>query len=348
MIYMPYLLSQWAEEHCLQRAHDIFPRDGIVIPIIEPMTHSWFKSSKGIAAWTRAGRTALLIVNPYQKEFARRPGVVSYSAIRESGLLKTTHIDGDTLIPTLLIHAGTTLESVKMVLAKQAVRAVVHRSPLDPVSLSALLSDCHILFHVFDVDTTNDAYRAQFAGQAKTILLQNAFVKAPKNLLYSEAASCLHHLPFRCKAAKADGISDLLIETGHRVDTRGGSPTICAMHIGFTLDAKLEVWMQHFVGSSTTSADKPPEATLLAVEGAEADDRDDRMRYGDSFLLAAEKLRLLKLENPNIWLDSHGVALLLSALSRNKELIPRDVKEYSFLHYLEVMHRLCAVRVDVR
>ena len=38
----------------------------------------------------------------------------------------------------------------------------------------------------------------------------------------------------------------------------------------------------------------------------------------------------------------------MSELSRNKELIPRDVKEYSFLHYLEVMHRLCAVRVDVR
>lgn len=313
MLYMPYLLSREREGACLRRANLILPNDGQVIPIVEPVTSAWINEWKGLSNWLQSGRRALLVVNPYQNEFADKPQTICYADIRQQGLLNETSINEAALIPTLLIHDEMGIESIEAVLSVQDVQAVVHRGMPDSARLSHLLAKRRIEFHVFDVGCTQRSYRRQFHGQARNILMKDSFIKAGSNRDYEEKPYCLHELPYVCASEGADGVSDFLTETADFPDKGGNAPKVAAIHIAYAMEEDMEVWMRHFVGEST--------------------DKSRKADYSDNFLLAA---------NPHIWLDSNGCRLLLAALLKQTGAYAPEVKEYSLLHYLEVMHRLCA------
>jgi len=323
VIYMPYLLTREREGDSLARANKILPNAAPVIPIIEPVGKDWHTRWNGLAQWIGGGRKALLIVNPYQKDFTAGHTIISNSELNQFGLLEQGHIDADNLLPTLLIHETLEFDGIEKILASQAIKAVIHRRMLDAPRLISLLKNSPVEYHIFDTQTIQRSYRQRFDSKYGTIVLRDAFVKATNNQSYSDVPTNLHELPAMCRQGEAIGFADYLIETKKHPAKGAGAPKAAAIHIGYIQPEEESPWMRHFFGGP--------------IKGV------PRSSYSELFLLAAEKLDAFKRDNPQIWLDSHGCRILLDIYTRKQSIQPADVKEYTLLHYIEAMHRLCAM-----
>lgn len=320
MIYMPYLLSRQKEGFCISRACEFLKPEAQVIPIIEPLMKNWHIKDTGLPKWLEAGRKALLVINPYQKQFKGKQDVVSFEEFNTSGILKSSNVDDSALLPTLLIHEKVELDDIEHILSVQPVKAVVHCRMMDDRKLLKLLETQEIEFHVFDVDVTHNSYRKRFSAKSGIVLLRDAFIKKTSNRLYSETPYRFHELPWLAEREQADGFSDYLIETKEFKDGPSTTALAAAIHVSYVIPEEDSVWMQHFVGGPIEDA--------------------PRSGYAQLFLLAAEKLVAFKKENPEIWLESHGMRLLEDAYQKEQSISPGDVKEYALLHHLEMMHRL--------
>lgn len=324
MIYMPYLLSREREGCSLARANEILPRSAPIIPIIEPVMRDWHSQWYGLAEWMSGGRKALLVINPYQKDFDKSHEVISNQELKQFGLLDHDHIDTSNLLPALLIREQTDLAEIKQILSSQQIQAVIHRRMLDADQLISLLQDSVIQYHIFDIQTVSSSYRQRFDSKFGSIALQDAFIKADNNQSYPETPRKLHTLPALCQQQDIVGFSDYLIETPKHPTNGGATAKAAAIHIGYTQPGDDGVWMSHFVGGPTKGDEMIREA------------------YSELFLKAAKKLLAFKIENPKIWLESYGCNLLLDLYERQQKITPGDVKEFALLHYIEAMNYFCS------
>lgn len=323
-MYFPYMLARERECFSIGRAHGVLPLAAPVIPIIEPICKPWTTTkSRGLEKWLSGKRRLMMIVNPHQHDSSN-----GQASEAQSDLL--TGIEAyEGLLLTVRLSAELTPEELAHIQQHHTIRAFVHvDEQIDHVVRDAVMA-CPVQFHVFDVNTTSLAYRKQFEALEGHVALDTPFQKAAANRLYSEDPEFFHCWPAVFKEKGYCGFADLLIEDGILPQGAAQQAKAAAIHLTYALPDDNAIMLRHFVG--------------LASENEHDGGRSFTPPYSDLFYGALEKIKLFMHDNPNTWLDSNGVRLLFELSKKPTNVLAAEVKEYSLLHHIELMHRNCTL-----
>ena len=110
-MYFPYLHGMQKEMLALRQSIPLLATDACVQPVIEPVRHRLASLIHTLQACENEGLPVWIVVNPMLQEFA---GVAPAPALSWGRHLMSAIQPRKLLYPTLLLHAGMTVEVVRL------------------------------------------------------------------------------------------------------------------------------------------------------------------------------------------------------------------------------------------
>ena len=110
-MYFPYLHGMQKEMLALRQSIPLLAADACVQPVIEPVRHRLASMMHTLQACENEGLPVWMVVNPAQQEFA---GVGAAPALSWGRHLMASIHPRRYLYPTLMLHAGVTVDVVRL------------------------------------------------------------------------------------------------------------------------------------------------------------------------------------------------------------------------------------------